>query len=110
MTKPALLKWVEIDLSAVEANVETVRGLLSEGVKLIAVVKADAYGHGAAEVGRLLASKGAHALGVLTVDEALALRRSGIKSPILTLSPLLPEQADDAVRAGLTLTADQPEQ
>ena len=101
-----LLKWIEIDRSAIRHNLRWVRSRLARGVRLMAVVKADAYGHGAAEVGRLAMRAGANCLGVLTFDEAVALRRAGLRGPIVVLSPILPSQAPAAIRERLELTVD----
>jgi alanine racemase len=104
------LKWIEIDLSAIRHNVKWVRSRLSPGVKLMAVVKADAYGHGAPGVAREALKAGAHSLGVLTTAEAAALRASRIAAPIHVLSPVLPRLAIDAARLGVTATIDSLEQ
>jgi len=104
------LKWVEISLGAIRDNLKWVRGALSPGVKLMAVVKADAYGHGAAGVAREAVKAGVSSLGVLTVDEAAALRRAGIESKLHVLSPVIPEHARDVARLGLTATIDCIEQ
>jgi alanine racemase len=101
-----MLKWVEIDLAAVAANTRWVRSRLEPAARLMAVVKADAYGHGAVPVARAALSAGASCLGVLTVDEARALRLAGIKAPIQLLSPILPEAARQTLRLKLTPTVD----
>jgi len=105
-----MLKWVEIDLAAIRANTRWVLSRLGQGARLMAVVKADGYGHGAAAVARAALAEGAACLGVLTVDEARTLRRGGIKAPIQLLCPLLPEAAPEAVRLRLTPTIDDPRQ
>ena len=109
MTAPKDLKWVEIDLSAVADNARWVVSRL-EGAKLMAVVKADAYGHGAIEVARVALKAGAASLGVRDLSEADALRRAKIKAPIHLLFPILPEQAPDAVRLGVSVTVDDAAQ
>lgn len=103
------LKWVEIDLSAVADNARWVVSRL-DGAKLMAVVKADAYGHGAVEVSRVALKAGASALGVRDLPEAAELRRAGIKAPVHLLFPILPEQAPDAVRLGVSVTVDDAAQ
>ena len=75
----------EIDLDALVANLATVRGELSERVAICAMVKADAYGHGAVEVARALEWAGAEFLGVNLVEEGLTLRGAGLKARILVL-------------------------
>lgn len=102
-----LLKWIEIDLSAVEDNIRTVQGLSAS--KWMAVVKADAYGHGAAEVGRLALKYGAHSLGVLTLEEGLELRKAGLSAPIAILAPALPQSAREIVRGRFIPTVDSPD-
>src|SRR5690606_15410078 len=77
--------WVEIDLGAIAANVRLVTSLLRPGTRLLAVVKADAYGHGAGAASRVALAHGASVLGVATVDEGIALRSIGIDAPILVL-------------------------
>ncbi|HXT01603.1 MAG TPA: alanine racemase [Elusimicrobiota bacterium] len=103
------LKWVEIDLSAVAHNARWVVSRL-EGAKLMAVVKADAYGHGAVEVAKVALKAGASSLGVRDLPEAAELRRAGIKAPVHLLFPILPEQAPDAVRLGVSVTVDDAAQ
>ena len=91
--------WAEIDLSAIAHNVRTLRAVLSPTAQLMAVVKANAYGHGALPVARTALQYGAAWLGVARVGEALELRASGIEAPILLLGPISPAEAADAVRA-----------
>ncbi|BAY45496.1 alanine racemase [Scytonema sp. HK-05] len=77
--------WVEIDLSALSYNVKQLLKILSPRTQLMAVVKADAYGHGAVTVAQTVLESGASWLGVATVPEAIQLREAGIKAPILIL-------------------------
>ena len=79
--------WVEVDLAAIENNVRVVLSWLQPGVELMAVVKSDAYGHGALAVSPILLASGASWLGVASVDEGLQLRAGNQKVPILILSP-----------------------
>jgi alanine racemase len=109
VNQPKDLKWVEIDLRAVADNARWVVSRL-DGAKLMAVVKADAYGHGAAEVSRVVLKAGAASLGVRDLSEASELRRAGIKAPIHLLAPILPDQAPDAVRLGVVVTVDDARQ
>src|SRR3989344_764187 len=76
--------WVEVDRSALIKNSKIVRGLLKPGVLLMAVVKSNAYGHGLIETAGIFAEQ-ADWLGVDNIDEAILLRKSGIKHPILVL-------------------------
>jgi alanine racemase len=97
---------VEVDLGAVRPNV----GLLKPGrAELLAVVKADGYGHGAAEVARAALSAGATRLGVALVEEGIALRDRGIDAPILVLTEPPRGSEKDALAAGLTPTVYSPE-
>lgn len=100
------LKWIEIDLAAIRDNLSWVRSKLRPGVKLMAVVKADAYGHGAPGVAKEAVKAGASCLGVLTPAEGAALRASGIKAPIVLLAPIVPENAGEVAAFGLTATID----
>ncbi|MFL0647537.1 alanine racemase [Cylindrospermopsis raciborskii UAM/DH-BiRr] len=85
--------WVEIDLGALSNNVKQLVGFLSPGSQLMAVVKADAYGHGAVTVATTVLAAGATWLGVATVTEGIQLREAGIRAPILILGAThTPEQ------------------
>lgn len=77
--------WAEINLDAIQNNIKKIKNTLSNKTKLMAIVKADAYGHGFFEVASVLASNGADAFGVATTDEAIQLRNAGITNPILIL-------------------------
>lgn len=96
--------WAEINLDAVRYNLESIREVLDEEVSIMAVVKANAYGHGLCEVSKVLVESGVNYLGVATVDEALTLRKSGLKIPILVLGSVLEEEAKAAVKDDVTLT------
>jgi alanine racemase len=93
--------WAEIDLAAVRANVLALRERCAPA-QLLAVVKADAYGHGAVPVARAAVDAGAVGLGVALVEEGIELRDAGIDAPILVLSEPVPEAAASVVRAALT--------
>lgn len=86
------LHWVEVDHEALAHNVRVVRQALG-GVQLWAVVKAQAYGHGAVETARTALAAGAAGLIVAVVDEAVELRAAGLDAPILVLTPPLVDQA-----------------
>ncbi len=86
-----------IDLAALEHNYRQLRRLCDPQVKMLAVVKADAYGHGLVQVARKLAAAGADYLGVGSLEEGLMLRRTGITQPVLLLLGILPEEAGCAV-------------
>ncbi|MDR7416267.1 MAG: alanine racemase [Armatimonadota bacterium] len=83
---------VEVDLAAVRHNVVTVCGVLGRSTQLMAVVKADAYGHGMVPVARAAVEAGAAWLGVAFPPEAKALRQAGISAPVLVLGPATPEE------------------
>ncbi|MGI9953111.1 alanine racemase [Moorellaceae bacterium AZ2] len=97
-------RWVEIEAAALEHNVQQVKKILRPETRLLAVVKADAYGAGAVEAARLFLRAGASYLGVTTLAEGWELRRRGIEAPILLMSPLLPEEIPVAVQQDLTLS------
>jgi len=99
MTRPA---WVEVDLGAVRQNVHAVKDHLTPGTGYLAVVKANAYGHGDVEVSKAALAAGASWLGVILVDEGIRLRDEGIDAPILLLHEPPPDRADDVVSYGLT--------
>ena len=77
--------WALVDLDALASNFRWVRGRVAEGVRVMAVVKADAYGHGAAMCARRLAAEGADWFGVALPEEAVELRRAGVTQPVLSL-------------------------
>ena len=93
--------WAEVDLEAVRTNVEALRALCAPA-EVLAVVKADGYGHGAAPVARAALEAGATALGVALVEEGIELREAGIDAPILVLSEPVPAAAPSVVAHGLT--------
>lgn len=92
--------WAEIDLGAVVANYRAVRRHV--GVPAMAIVKEDAYGHGAVPVARALAAEGPEVFGVALSREAVELRLGGIDAPILVLGCLLPEEIDCVLEHDLT--------
>ncbi len=94
--------YATVDLSALTHNLTQLRHLLSPGCEIMAVVKANAYGHGAVEVSRSLMTQGVARAAVVSLDEGLALRAAGITIPIVILGPLFPEQIQDLVAHRLT--------
>jgi alanine racemase len=90
-----------IDLRALEHNYRQLRRRCDFQVKMLAVVKADAYGHGLLPVARVLSRAGADYLGVGSLEEGLTLRQAGLTLPILLLLGLLPQEAERAVAANL---------
>ena len=104
----SLNTWLEIDLDAVEANVAAMQRLL-DGVELIAVVKANAYGAGAAVLAPVMERAGVHRFAVVWPHEGYMLRQAGATVPILVLGHAFPADATQAVRSGLTLTCNSRE-
>ncbi|CAG7618540.1 alanine racemase [Paenibacillus allorhizosphaerae] len=96
--------WAEISLDAIYRNVTLFKRKLEPSCKLMAVVKADGYGHGAVEVARTSMEAGADYLGVAYVDEALQLRAAGIGHPILVLGYTPPRSVEAAVKHGIAIT------
>lgn len=101
--------YAPVSLQAIGHNIGEVRKRLAPGVKLMAVIKADAYGHGACRVGKYLESQVDY-FAVATLEEALELRESGITRPILILSYISPSQYPELVEHNITQTIDSPEQ
>ena len=89
---------VEIDLDALRHNFEEIKKAVTPGTGILAVVKADAYGHGALETARTLIGSGAAGLCLATIDEAVELRRHGIDVPMMTLGFTDPSRFEDAVK------------
>src|SRR3989338_10317797 len=101
MSRPT---WTEIDLDAIAYNYRAIKSRLSRGTNILAVVKANAYGYGMVKVARRLIKEKVPYLGVACVDEAVTLRRAGIRTPILVLSSIMPEEVKEALIYDLTLT------
>ncbi len=102
--------WAEIDLDAIAWNVRQLKKHLGERTELMAVVKANAYGHGTLPVAQVALQNGATRLAIGRVDEAIKLRKAGIEAPILLLCYTTPAQSRDIVRYGLTPTVNALEQ
>lgn len=96
--------WVEVDLAAIRHNVKQVLAKIGRDVKLMAVVKADAYGHGAIETSKKMLEAGADMLAVTRLDEAARLREAGITAPILVFDSIQPDAAEEAVALGVDVT------
>lgn len=97
--------WVEVNLDAISANVKTFRNHVPEKTCIMAVVKADGYGHGSVEVGRQALESGANSLAVAMLDEAIVLREAGITAPILVLGYTPAGAIEPASRLQIELTA-----
>jgi alanine racemase len=97
-----------IDLGALAHNLGQIRQRLELSCQIIAVVKADAYGHGAATIAKTLETHGVARFGVATLDEGIALRQAGIRSSILLMGALFPEQFPEVVAHDLTPVLYEP--
>jgi len=86
--------WLEIDLDAVSHNIKTIRRIAGKNSEIMAVVKANAYGHDAIEISRVALESGATRLGVGALEEGIILRKAGIEAPILVLGLTLEDQID----------------
>ena len=104
MSKVLRPVWAEVDLSAVRENIGAIRGLLEPDTLIMAVVKADAYGHGAVPVAGAALAAGAERLGVALVEEAVELRAAGLDVPIHLLSEPPAEAAETVVDLDLIPT------
>lgn len=93
-----------VDLGAVAHNTRTLKDHMGPRVHLMAVVKADGYGHGAVPVAKTAISSGAEWLGVALVEEGVKLRRAGIGIPILVLGSTIPKAAEQVLRSHLTVS------
>jgi len=77
--------WIEIKKKALKNNIQQFKKLIGNKVKLMAVVKANAYGHGSIKTAKIALKSGVDQIGVDSIDEAINLRKAGINSPILIL-------------------------
>ena len=94
--------WAEIDLDALAANFHVIKRHVGPAIKMMAIVKANAYGHGAVACARRLAAEGADWFGVALPEEGIELRESGINQPILCLGGFWAGQAAACVKYHLT--------
>jgi len=94
--------WAEIDLNNLAANFNRIRGRVTPAARVMAVIKANAYGHGAVECAQRLSREGADWFGVALPEEGIQLRAAGIKEPILLLAGYWPGQAAACVQHQLT--------
>ena len=101
---PSRAVWAEIDLGAIEHNFKEIKKCIQGGAKLCAVVKANAYGHGAVAVAKTAVEAGADYLAVAVLSEALELRDAGFTTPILILGAVPAEDARILVDRGITQT------
>lgn len=96
--------WAEISLENIEFNYNCIRSHLPERCKVLGIVKADAYGHGAIEVAKRLEKCGADYLAIACLDEAIELRKNGVSLPILILGHTPPEFVNLLIENSLTQT------
>lgn len=101
---PTARAWREVDLAALGHNAQVLRNTLAPGTELMAVVKAEAYGHGGAVTARTLQRAGVRAFAVACLAEGIALRKAGIRGTILILGYTSPEEAPLLTRWHLTQT------
>ncbi len=96
--------WAEVSLKNLRHNYEAIRAAIPEGCRFLGVVKADAYGHGAVPVSRMLEEAGADYLAVSCLDEAMELREAGIKMPILILGHTPPKYTETLIDNNISQT------
>ncbi|OKL36465.1 alanine racemase [Domibacillus mangrovi] len=101
--------WAEINLDAIKWNVAKTIQHLADSMTMFAVVKANAYGHGDVQVAKAALNAGAKGLAVAFLDEALSLRKAGIKAPILVLGASRPDTAGIAAKYNISLTVHEKE-
>jgi len=102
--------WAEIDLGAFDHNVDAIASRLPAGTRVIALLKANAYGHGAVELARRCTPGKVAMIGVALLEEALELRDAGIETPILVLGPLSATQVRTALERDVIIGAPGPEE
>jgi len=102
--------WAEVDLDRFESNIDVIARSLPEGARLVAVLKADGYGHGAIELARRLTADIVAMIAVALVEEALELRRAGIALPLFVLGPLANDQIRIALDHDVTIGVVGPEE
>ncbi|MBZ0293856.1 MAG: alanine racemase, partial [Anaerolineae bacterium] len=102
--QPTQTTWIEVDQAAIAHNVRLLKEMVGDDVTIMAVVKADGYGHGAVSTSITALANGAGALAVASLDEALELRNAGIEAPVLVLSYTPVAAARQAVRRKISLT------
>ena len=100
--------WVEIDLARLRRNLQLIRRDLPRNVQLLAVVKDEAYGHGALDVARIALEEGAWGFGLSTLEEAMALRDAGITAPLLLLGERQEAELPWCVEHDLTVCVNEP--
>jgi len=104
MPYPNRPTWLEINQDALRNNTQKLCAIIGPDCQLMAVIKANAYGHGAADVARIVLDAGAHYLAVASLSEAVELRNQSIQAPILVLGYTPPWLAEEAIAHNVTLT------
>jgi len=99
--------WTEIDLGKLRRNLQLIRGDLPKNVQLMAVVKDEAYGHGALDVARVAVEEGAWGFGLSTLEEAMTLRDAGIAAPLLLLGERQEAELEWCVAHDLTVCVNE---
>jgi alanine racemase len=100
--------WTEIDLGRLRRNVQLIRRDLPKAVRLLAVVKDEAYGHGALEIARVAVEEGAWGFGLSTLEEAMSLREGGITAPLMLLGERQEAELPWCVAHDLTVCVNEP--
>jgi alanine racemase len=100
--------WTEIDLGKLRRNLQLIRADLPKHVKLLAVVKDEAYGHGALDVARIALEEGAWGFGLSNLEEGLSLRDAGIKAPLILLGERQEAELEWCVAHDLTICVNEP--
>jgi len=98
------LAWAEVDLKAIAHNIHELRRITNPKARFMAVVKANAYGHGIIEVARQSLENDVEVLGVTNIEEGIQIRKAGINAPVLILSYAPPEQSKELIEFDLTQT------
>ena len=102
--------WLEININSLIHNINETKRIVAPNTQIMAIVKADGYGHGAPAVSRIFLENGASRLGVATIEEARHLRKSGISAPILVLGHTEYDQTDSAILNSVAMTISKWEQ
>jgi alanine racemase len=100
--------WIEIDLGKLRRNLQLIRADLPRPVKWLAVVKDEAYGHGALDIARIAVEEGAWGFGLSTLEEAMILREGGITAPLLLLGERQEAELEWCVAHDLTVCVNEP--
>jgi alanine racemase len=110
MNERGLRTWIEVSRKAIESNIAELRKGMKRGVKFMAVVKSNAYGHGLTDFSKLAEQSDVDFFGVDSIVEGLALRSAGINKPILVLGYTMPVNFTSAVESNISITISSKEQ